>query len=171
MPNFKKSKGFQLKSGNTTPFKSMGASPAKIGVWQVDEGGTPRRITEEEAQIAQSQGAGSIATAGDKESISAEKLYPGKIIRDLSHGEEEIKRVHTKYDYPEEESDEMIARQKGDMGGKLWTSRGGYTRTETPKEQIMRDAEKQAKFEANVAAGRDPREEDTDYTGEIPWRR
>ena len=29
MPEFKQSKGFQLKSGNKTPFKQMGASPTK----------------------------------------------------------------------------------------------------------------------------------------------
>ena len=123
MPNFKKSKGFQLKSGNTTPFKSMGASPIKkTGIWQVGEEGIPVRITEEEAQIAESQGAGTAATAGDKESIPADRLYPGKIIRDLSHGEEAVRDLYARgmemqggEDITQEQVDAKVLEQQRGM--------------------------------------------------------
>ena len=47
MPNFTKSKGFQLKSGNTAkaPFKMMGSSPAKQVTAEADSTSVKKPIT------------------------------------------------------------------------------------------------------------------------------
>ena len=41
MPNFDKSKGFTLKSGNKTSYKEMGSSPTNLNNFGVGEGTSP----------------------------------------------------------------------------------------------------------------------------------
>jgi len=153
-------KPFKMKGSPMKRNFGIGASPAKkTGVWEVGEDLEPIRITEDEAKEKE-KNTGSMTTAGDKESHkSYADRYPGQIIRDLSHGEEKIKKDTERLtksenisqedkDWLAKSAEETIKRDKGKMKGKEYTARSGYTREYSPREQIEMDKKRQARKEA-----------------------
>ena len=75
MPKFEKSKGFQLRSGNRSPFKEMGSSPVKQSL----DFGTTRPVADDETAIDVSNTEGKDGIMSKMKKVGLEKLHTPKL--------------------------------------------------------------------------------------------
>ena len=80
---------FKLKSGNTTPFKQMGSSPVKKGLW---ESLTGKKF--KETKLGQSKIAKDVRQAGKqiKKDVTSSKLGQSKLGTDIGIATKQVKK-------------------------------------------------------------------------------